>query len=117
MVEDEPSLRRLAGAVLRAQGYAVVEAADPRSALELLDHRPAAVVHVLLTDVVMPGMGGPELVARARSRRPSLKVVYMSGYSDARVRQPEIFADGAGFLEKPFRSRDLVAKIREVLGA
>jgi PAS domain S-box-containing protein len=116
LVEDEPLVRRLAKRTLEKLGYAVVEAADPREALERAAGH-AGQLDLMLTDVVMPHMSGFELAARVRAARPGLKVLAMSGYSDV---GPEAAGESGGwcsFLEKPFGPDELARAVRSALDA
>ena len=115
VVEDEAAVRGLVRAILERKGYVVLVAEGGAAALELVDTH-SGVIHVLLTDVVMPGMNGRDLAARARAKRPAMKVVFMSGYT-ADVPADLAVEGGLGFLGKPFNERALTAKIREVLDA
>ncbi len=114
LVEDETEVRELAREALRRGGYAVLEAPDGAGALKVAEAF-TGMIHLLLTDVVMPRMGGPDLAARLLEMRPGLKVLYMSGYS-------EFMSAGHGeigpltyFLQKPFSLESLGRKVREVL--
>jgi two-component system, cell cycle sensor histidine kinase and response regulator CckA len=114
LVEDETEVRELAREALRRGGYAVLEARDGQKALQMAESY-AAPIHLLVTDVVMPNMGGPDLAARLQEARPGIKVIYMSGYS-------EFISAGHGglgpltyFLQKPFSLEMLGRKVREVL--
>ncbi len=114
LVEDEPGVRALAKAVLERHGYSVLVAENGAAALDVVTRDPR-LIHVLLTDLVMPGMNGRDLASRVVACRPSIKVVFMSGY--AADIAPDFGVDGAsGFLSKPFSERALTAKLREVLG-
>ena len=113
VVEDEEAVRNLVRAVLESKGYVVLAAQDGAAALDLLE-KHTGVIHVLLTDVVMPGMNGRDLAARVRANRPTIKVVFMSGYT-ADVPTELGTEDGTAFLSKPFNERALAAKLREVL--
>ncbi|MGH7265758.1 MAG: ATP-binding protein [Candidatus Rokuibacteriota bacterium] len=116
LVEDEEAVRRLAGEILLGRGYAVLEARHPGEAL-LLGERHPGPIHLLLTDVVMPQMGGRELAERLRTARAELRVIYMSGYTaDAAVLR-EVSETGGTLLAKPFTPDDLVARVRAVLDA
>ena len=110
LVEDEDTIRRLVRDVLGRSGYTVLDAPEGESALELLR---ANEIDLLLTDVVMPGMSGPELARLATTERPSLRVLFTSGYTN----EPEeiLAGPGAAFIGKPFSPKSLVAKVREVL--
>ena len=112
VVEDEPSVRQLARAVLEREGYRVLAAADGVEALVLLARHRVEALHVLLTDVVMPGMSGPQLAAEVARLHPEASVVYMSGYADDAVRQHGGFAPGTVFLAKPFELDDLAETVR-----
>jgi PAS domain S-box-containing protein len=115
VVEDQQQLRKMVGRVLRGFGYNVLEAADPEEAL-LQSEGFAGAIHLLLTDVVMPGMAGPELAGRLQPSRPAMEVVFMSGYSEATRMDHQIPVSAGGYLEKPFSPEDLASKVREVLG-
>jgi PAS domain S-box-containing protein len=113
VVEDEPAVRNLVRTVLERRGYAVLAAEDGAAALDLVD-KHTGVIHVLLTDVVMPGINGRDLAARVRARRPTIKVVFMSGYT-ADIPTELGVEGGPVFLSKPFSERALTSKLREVL--
>ncbi len=113
VVEDEPAVRNLVRAVLERKGYVVLVAQDGAAALDLVD-KHAGVVHVLLTDVVMPGMSGHDLAALVRTRRPSIRVIFMSGYT-ADVPTDLGMEGGPVFLSKPFTEQTLTAKLSEAL--
>ena len=113
VVEDEPAVRNLVQAVLERKGYVVLVAQDGAAALDLVD-KHTGVIHVLLTDVVMPGMNGRDLAALVRTRRPTIKVVFMSGYT-ADVPADLGTEGGPVFLPKPFTEQALTAKLREAL--
>jgi CheY-like chemotaxis protein len=113
VVEDAEALRELARRLLERQGYTVLVAANADDALELFERNPS--IDVLLTDVVMPGASGPELTRRLFERRPALKVIYMSGYTEEAIVQHGVLNHGIAFLHKPFSSETLGTKIREVL--
>jgi len=112
LVEDDEAVRRFATLVLRELGYEVSEAANGRAALEL-DLAPGD-VDLLLTDVVMPGMSGPELAQRLRQRHPELRVLFMSGYSE-RGGNGRVGDLSGELLEKPFTRRQLDGRIRDTL--
>jgi signal transduction histidine kinase/CheY-like chemotaxis protein len=113
VVEDAEGLRALARRLLQRQGYTVLVAANAEEALRLFEQN--ASIDLLLTDVVMPGASGPELSRRLVERRPELKVVYMSGYTEETIVQHQVLNPGIAFLHKPFTSETLGRKIREVL--
>ena len=113
VVEDEEAIRELATRLLKRQGYSVLVAANADEALRLFESDAA--IDVLLTDVVMPGASGPELTNRLMALRPALKVIYMSGYTEAAIVQHGILNPGLAFLNKPFTSETLGRKVRQVL--
>ena len=116
LVEDEANLRYLARQYLEKQGYRVVEAADGAVAMQIaVAHE--GVIHLLLTDVIMPGMNGRELAQRISEIRPNVKVLYMSGYTENVVGHNGMLDAGVRLLQKPFNLRDLKSKVREVLDA
>jgi len=116
LVEDEPAVRDLAREFLELSGYQVLEARGGAEALELARRRTGA-IHLLLTDVVMPGIGGRELAERLLAERPELKVLYMSGYTDGTIARRGMVQEGVALLEKPFTRRNLAQRVRELLGS
>jgi PAS domain S-box-containing protein len=114
LVEDDELVRNVERQVLEECGYVVLEAGDPRQALEIVasHDRP---IHLLLTDVVMPGMSGRELVERLGTLRPEVKVLYSSGYADDSVVRHGVLEAEVAFLPKPFTLAGLAGKVREVL--
>ena len=115
LVEDEPALRAVARRTLERQGYAVLEAADADAALALAAARGTA-VKLILTDVVMPGSSGPDLVAKLTATLlPRARVLYMSGYTEEAVVRHGIEEHRVAFLQKPFSPETLARKVRDVL--
>ena len=114
LVEDEPAVRRLARSVLEREGYRVLEAEDGRQALELIE-RHGVRFDLLLTDVIMPHLNGPELVSRLGTLRPDLRVMYISGYTDSRLVAGGLAKTNVTILHKPFLPEDLARKVRELL--
>ena len=114
LVEDEGALREMASEFLRSKGYEVLEAANRREALQICRSHEGP-IHVLITDVVMPGGGGPDLAKAVLETRSSLRVIYMSGYTD-RVVSSELIGEHSTFLQKPFSLEVLARKIRLLLG-
>jgi len=116
LVEDEGAVRSLLRRFLDSQGYVVVEASNAESALSEAENQNGS-IDLLLTDLVMPGMGGFELARQLGSRLPDLKVVYMSGYSEEAVAVPESepVMDSTNFLQKPFSTDLLARQLRVVL--
>ena len=113
VVEDEEELRELTRRLLQRHGYTVLVAGSADEALRLFERN--ASIDVLLTDVVMPGASGPELTRQLVERRPALKVIYMSGYTDEAIAHHGVLNPEIAFLHKPFTSEALGRKIREVL--
>ncbi|HUO25002.1 MAG TPA: ATP-binding protein [Candidatus Aquilonibacter sp.] len=114
LVEDEANLRYLARQYLQKQGYRVIEAADGAVAMQIaVAHE--GVIHLLLTDVIMPGMNGRELAQRISEIRPNVKILYMSGYTENVIGHNGMLDAGVRLLQKPFNLRDLKDKVREVL--
>ena len=116
LVEDEPAVRRIAMLALRRAGHLVLEAADAPAALRIAEDG-AVELDLLVTDVVMPGMGGRALAARLREQRPDLPVLFVSGYTEDEALRREIAALRAAFLPKPFTPDTLRAKVEELLDA
>ncbi len=116
LVEDEDAVRELVMDVLEANGYTVLVARHSEEAFKL-NGRYKGLIHLLLTDVVMPKMSGRELAERLRSSRPRMKVLYMSGYTDDAVVRHGVLAEGTAFLQKPFTPNALLQKVHEILGS
>jgi CheY-like chemotaxis protein len=116
LVEDEDAVRSVAARVLLNQGYTVIQARNGGEAISLLEELGDN-VDLILTDVVMPDMGGLALAQELRKRWPDLKLVYMSGYSEADKLEPGMQELQTPFLQKPFSAENLVLKVREVLDA
>jgi len=114
VVEDQQEVRKLTKRVLEARGYTVLAARNGAEALEIVAQHPSR-IHLMITDVVMPGMNGRELAQHARARRSDLKVLYVSGYTGEAVLQNRLLEPGVAFLQKPFTPDVLARKTREVL--
>jgi CheY-like chemotaxis protein len=114
LVEDEVSLRKLSRHLLELCGYDVLEAESGAEALKL-GQEHTGVIHLLLTDVVMPGMSGRVLADQLVKHRPETRVVYMSGYTGQTVGEHGVLAEGSFFLPKPFTREALARKVREAL--
>jgi DNA-binding response OmpR family regulator len=114
LTEDEPAVRALARHALQMHGYSVLEASQSDEALRAAgDYK--GTIHLLVTDVVMPGMSGRQLAEHLALIRPGLKVLYLSGYTDDAVIRHGVLRAEAAFLQKPFAPSALAAKVREVL--
>jgi two-component system, cell cycle sensor histidine kinase and response regulator CckA len=120
LVEDEGPLRAIAREILEEHGYRVLEASSANSgadnAIEIA-HRHSGPIHLLVTDVVMPGMNGPALAGSLVAARPELKVLYMSGYTDDVIAHRAALAPGTLLIEKPFTALALLGRVREALTA
>jgi signal transduction histidine kinase len=114
LVEDEHTVRRLAKDVLESNGYRVIEAASGKDAIRLAEDHPDS-IDLLLTDVVMPEMGGRELAGRLTSLRPEIEVLFMSGYTDSTFFDHDVLEGGINFIQKPFTPEALALKAREAL--
>jgi PAS domain S-box-containing protein len=116
LVEDDTPLRKLTLAILRHGGYDVLSAASREEALQLCG-RHQGPIHLMLTDVVMPGRSVREFVEQLASTRPAMKVLHMSGYTDDTVVRHGVMEQSVAFLQKPFTTHSLLRKVREVLDA
>jgi two-component system, cell cycle sensor histidine kinase and response regulator CckA len=116
LVEDDPGLRELVGELLRANGYHVILAAAPSEALAIVKEHEG-VIHLLLTDVVMPALNGRELAQRARELRPDLRILFMSGYTADIIAKRSVRDADVAFIAKPFKEEALTRRVREVLDA
>jgi CheY-like chemotaxis protein len=114
VVEDEEQVRKLAGRILKTQGYTVLETADGNEALRICKGRKEP-VYLILTDVVMPGMSGRELAERLKKFQPEIRVLYMSGYTDNAIVHHGVLEKGMNYIQKPFTIEGLARKVREVL--
>jgi PAS domain S-box-containing protein len=117
LAEDEPAVRTLASRVLRERGYTVIEAADGVEALRVAQERNGTAIDLLLTDMVMPKMGGGMLATRIQELYPGIRVLFISGYTDNALIQQGQLASGTEFMHKPFSPADLARKVRELLDA
>jgi len=114
LVEDEEAVRRLTHAVLRRNGYKVLVAGDGEEVLRTLQQHQGP-IHLLLTDVVLPRLGGRDVALQVSQLRPEIKVLFMSGYSDRAFVENGTLEPGMAFLPKPFTPEELLRKVREVL--
>ena len=117
LVEDEPAVRGLAAKVLRHQGYAVLEASNGEEALRVAREHASQDIHLLLTDLVMPQMGGRELAEHFRVRLADTRVIFTSGYPEGASAIPGAAAPGIPLLPKPFVPESVAVIVREVLDA
>jgi len=114
LVEDERDVRRLAATILENHGYRVLTAADGEEAL-LMYERCGHRIDLLISDVVMPRMRGPELAAHLRTRQPEMRVLFISGYSDPSIAN-QVVSAASHFLQKPFAAEALVRAVSDALG-
>ena len=113
VVDDEPEVRKLVGAMVSRQGYNVLTADSGEHALNLFKkHKP---IDLLLTDVVAPGMSGPMIADKLTELQPGLRVLYMSGYDNTQVVQRYVVEKGHALLHKPFTVDQLTRKVQEVM--
>jgi CheY-like chemotaxis protein len=114
LVEDEPGVRAIGKDLLEFHGYKVLEAENGVRALEV-EARHKGPIHLLLTDVVMPLMGGRELAERMSGRRPETRILFVSGFTDDTVVRHGVLDEGVAFLQKPFTLESLSRTVRQVL--
>jgi CheY-like chemotaxis protein len=114
VVEDEPALLKMDRVILEKLGYSVLTAGTPGDALNVVEEQGSE-IHLLITDVVMPGMNGRALVERVHAQYPDLRVLYMSGYTADVIAHRGVLDEGVNFIQKPFSMRDLGGKIRDAL--
>ena len=114
LAEDEDTVRRLVRTFLQSKGYEVLEALDGAEALAHCRNRQGQ-IHLLITDIVMPGMGGRELAEQARPLHPNMKVLFMSGYTDDSLIREGIKVKGTPYIQKPFSLAQLGRQVRELL--
>jgi len=114
-VEDEIEVRKLVAQILTNQGYKVIEASNGEQAIKVARENSEKKIHLLLTDVVMPGMSGRELAETLGLLHPNMKVLYMSGYTDNAIVHHGVLEEGVNYIQKPFTLDALARKVREVL--
>ena len=114
VVEDSKPLLKITQKMLEKYGYRILTAQNGREALEVFSGHDGP-IHLILTDLVMPKMGGQDLVEKIQSEKPEVKLVYMSGYTDRAISDNGMLHKDVNFIQKPFSSNDLVRKVREVL--
>lgn len=114
LIEDDDQVRVVTGGILRGNGYHVIEGRDAADAMRSAESHDAA-IDLLLTDVIMPQLSGPELAKRLAPARPNMKVLFMSGYTDGSIARHGLLEDTMSFLAKPITVASLTAKVREVL--
>ncbi|MFH0991278.1 MAG: response regulator [bacterium] len=115
LVEDEPMVRELAVETLRGLGYRIIEAGDPVAAITLAKEYPG-IIHLLLTDVIMPAMSGNQLARQLLTTHQTMKVLYTSGYTKNMIAHYGVLDSGINFLPKPYTTKELSECVRDVLG-
>ena len=115
LAEDEPLVRSMVATVLRDRGYEVLEASNGDEALRMVQKHGGEGIELLLTDVVMPQMNGPELAEQLQATHPNIKVLFTSGYPGDPASEIDIFPTVAEFLPKPYMPDTVALKVREVL--
>jgi len=115
LVEDQTEVRTLAAMMLGEFGYRVLEASHGEEALAISESHDGP-IDLILTDVVMPGLAGRDLAERLKAKRPGIRVLYMSGYTDDVILHHGILEEGVGFVQKPFSPERLAEKVRAALG-
>jgi CheY-like chemotaxis protein len=116
LVEDEAGVRTLAKTILQTHGYTVLDAAQGEDAFRL-SRQHEGLIHLMVTDMVMPEMSGREVAERLKPSRPNMKVLFMSGFTDKAMVHYGELDPGMAFLQKPFSPQTLARKLREVLDA
>jgi CheY-like chemotaxis protein len=116
LVEDEAAVRASVRRLLEWHGYTVLEARNGAEALRIYEANESG-IDLVLTDIVMPEMSGHELIERLRARRPDLRVLFMSGYTERAFTSNGAMPPGTGYVEKPFTVETLMRRLREVLDA
>jgi len=117
VVEDEPAVRHLAAGVLEAQGYTTLRAANGKDGLRVAREHQGSPIRLVVTDVIMPMMGGKVMAEWLKTMDPDLKILFTSGYTDDAIAQHGVLETGMEFLPKPYTPATLVCKVREMLDA
>jgi CheY-like chemotaxis protein len=113
LVEDEPAILKMTARILQSLGYDVITASNPGEAVRLVKEFKAE-IHLLMTDVIMPGMNGRDLADRLMTLKKGMKCLFMSGYTSDIVANQGVLSEGVSFIQKPFSQKELAAKIRDV---
>jgi CheY-like chemotaxis protein len=114
VVEDDPSVRKLACSILKKAGYDVIHSENVNDAIVLAAEQRRK-IHLVLTDVIMPGMKGPEVFEKIRQSHPEAKVLYMSGYTDNVIVHHGVLMEGIAFIQKPFTAKNLLHKVHHAI--
>jgi DNA-binding response OmpR family regulator len=113
LVEDEPAILKMTARILQSLGYDVITASNPGEAVRLVKEFKAE-IHLLMTDVIMPGMNGRDLADRLMTLKKGMRCLFMSGYTSDIVANQGVLSEGVSFIQKPFSQKELAAKIRDV---
>jgi two-component system cell cycle sensor histidine kinase/response regulator CckA len=114
VVEDDEEVRKLAAKILESQGYRILETSNGDDAIAACEKYKSS-IHLMLADIVMPGMSGTELAKLLKPLNPEIRTLYMSGYTDSAIVHHEVVEEGVNYIQKPFTMEGLVRKVREVL--
>ncbi len=114
IVEDQPDLRALLVMLFEAEGFATYEVSDGNSAVELLKKLGYA-LDVVITDLGLPGLGGVDLISHMKARRPSIRVIGITGFPSADVRESVMMAGADIFIAKPFTAQDVLSRVKQLL--
>jgi CheY-like chemotaxis protein len=114
VVEDEPAVKRATVRVLKREGYRVLAASNGEEAVKLSRNHHGK-IDLVLCDVIMPGMSGPQAVVHILKRRSDVRVLYMSGYTDEALDRHGVLGDGIPLVHKPFTPQDLISRVKETL--
>ena len=115
VVEDEPAVRHLAVSVLEAQGYTVLHASNGQDALQVVHEHKGSPIRLVVTDVIMPLMGGKAMADWLETSYPDIKILFTSGYTDDAIAHHGVLETGVEFLSKPYTPATLTRKVREML--
>ncbi len=116
LVEDEDAVRQFSARALKLKGYEVIEAAHGEAAIDIMTGDNIPTIQLLITDVIMPGLDGPQLFLKLRETYPTLKVLFVSGYTEDKLNMPIDEEDGIYFLPKPYSLADLSGKVKGIVG-
>ena len=114
VVEDEAALLQVTCRSLEEVGYAILAAQNPEEAIHISETHPGP-IHLMVTDVILPGISGPQLASHLSPIRPEMKVLYVSGYTDDTIVGHGVLEPGLAFLQKPFSPKTLARKVGEVI--
>jgi two-component system cell cycle sensor histidine kinase/response regulator CckA len=116
IVEDDETLLEVTHRSLEAAGYAIISARNPEEAIRMAERHPGP-IHLMVTDVILPGINGAQLASQLSRLRPEMKVLFVSGYTDETIVRHGVLEPGLAFLQKPFSPKALNRKVGEMLAA